>query len=112
MLAVVPPSLCPCAAVVRKSASSFGRAAWLTVSEAAGCRTSVVWTVLAPAGAADITKAAATPKSVGAARSGSRFFACLAGAPKGLLPVQCALTEKTGQPAILLHVLLHGLPSA
>jgi hypothetical protein len=44
---------------------------------------------------------------VGAAIIGSLFFACLPGAPKGLLPEQFALTWKTPQRATHLHVLLH-----
>jgi hypothetical protein len=47
-----------------------------------------------------------------AAMIGSRFFACLPGAPKGLLPEQFALKWKAVQRAEHLHVLLHGLLSA
>src|ERR1700759_5354218 len=89
-------------------ASSCGsvpaRWAW---SEAAVCSTPVVCTVVAPAGAADMTNAAATPKSGGAATIGSRFFACFPRAPKGLLPELYASTGRTAQRANRLHVLLH-----
>src|SRR6201996_9851308 len=94
-------------------ASSWGSvpARWVC-SDAVLCSTPVVCAVAAPAGAADMTNAAATPKSVGAATIGRRFLACFPRAHKGLLPEQFALTGRTAQRASDLHVLLHDPRSA